>query len=74
MLSEQGKIWFVGSHRNGKLHGKLTEYHPNGQKASEMWLKDGNRCGKYVSWSDEGKIIDTGSFRGKGCGGPRKSR
>lgn len=73
-ISQEGKIWLVGGHRNAKLHGKLTEYHPNGKKASEVRLVDGVRCGRYVSWSGDGKVIDTASFEGEVCEEPKDER
>jgi len=44
------------NYKDGKLDGKWTERHPNGQKWQEGNYKDGNPEGKFTFWNEDGTI------------------
>jgi antitoxin component YwqK of YwqJK toxin-antitoxin module len=48
--------FFDANYKDGKLDGKRTTWHQNGQKKSEINYKDGKREGKSTSWYPSGEI------------------
>lgn len=49
-------------YKEGKRHGKGTEWMSTGQKNSEEHYKDGLKHGKYTNWNRYGKIQHTSEY------------
>lgn len=43
-----------GGMKNGSMHGKLIQWHPNGVKKSESTWEEGRMVGKPLQWDEQG--------------------
>jgi antitoxin component YwqK of YwqJK toxin-antitoxin module len=50
-------------YKNGKLHGRWTGWHGNGQKQIEFTWANGVPVGQSISWHKNGNISETGNYR-----------
>ena len=50
-------------YKNGKLHGRWTGWHGNGQKQIEFTWANGVPVGQSISWHENGRISETGSYQ-----------
>ncbi len=46
-----------GAYEFGRLHGKITHWHENGQKKDEVVWEQGRVVGKPTFWDEQGKLI-----------------
>jgi hypothetical protein len=51
-----------GQYRDGKRHGKWTDWHKNGMKRSESEYRDGKKHGKWIAWHVNGQKEQEGEW------------
>ena len=57
---QNGQIDYKGQLKKGKFDGLLRQWHPNGEKASEVNYKDGNIVeGSEKYWNSKGVRVDS---------------
>ena len=58
-----GQVKSKGYIKDGKLIGKVTNWHENGQIFSEEYYKDGKKDGKWTEWYENGQIFSEGNYK-----------
>ena len=53
---KHGQMAKSGKFKDGKLHGKWTEWYENGQKEKEGNYKESYEDGKWTHWRENGEI------------------
>lgn len=55
---EDGSLKTVEPRQNGRFHGEVVLFWPNGQMKRRCHFKNGMRVGVDQMWNDEGKLLD----------------
>ena len=58
-----GQVKSKGNIKNGKLDGKVTNWHVNGEIKSEENYKDGKQDGKSTEWYANGQIKSEENYK-----------
>jgi antitoxin component YwqK of YwqJK toxin-antitoxin module len=56
---KEGGIKSIGSFENNELNGEYREFHPDGSVMLEGTYKHGVKDGKWVTFDESGKKIET---------------
>lgn len=59
--NEQGRLREEAHYNDGKFHGTVITFYPNGRKASERMFDDGVEHGVSTEWTRDGLIIAHGT-------------
>jgi antitoxin component YwqK of YwqJK toxin-antitoxin module len=60
---EDGSLWREIDYKDGKVHGAMVTFYPNGQKASETAYAEGKPEGLSSTWNRDGVIVAQGTNR-----------
>ncbi len=52
-----GQLWWEGSFKDGKLHGKNRHWHENGRLSRETSFEEGLENGNGKQWNKEGELL-----------------
>jgi len=52
-----GRLKARYSYLEGELHGRIEEWHPNGQPSTETWFERNQRHGTNTYWDADGRLL-----------------